>query len=92
MPLAVQREAAAWEKEIGLRGTVALNEEAEIAVFERTREAAARLLGVRTDEIAILSSATLAIAEIAWWNDRAEGRTSSQSTLSSQAPPSLGFV
>ena len=75
MPLAVQREAAAWEKEIGLRGTAALNEEAEIAVFERTREAAARLLGVRADEIAILSSATLAIAEIAWWLRPARGTT-----------------
>lgn len=73
VPLAVQREAAAWEQEISLRGTVALNEEAEIAVFERTREAAARLLGVRADEIAILSSATLAIAEIAWWLRPARG-------------------
>ena len=67
VPLSVQLQAERWEREIALRGTVALDEEAEIAVFEGTRRSAARLLGVGADDIAILSSATLAMAEIAWW-------------------------
>jgi cysteine desulfurase/selenocysteine lyase len=67
VPMSVQAEAERWDRDIAARGTVALDEEAEIAVFERTREAAGRLLGVSPDDVAILSSATLAMAEIAWW-------------------------
>jgi cysteine desulfurase/selenocysteine lyase len=67
VPMSVHLQAERWEREIAVRGTVALDEEAEIAVFEGTRRSAARLLGVRGADVAILSSATLAMAEIAWW-------------------------
>ena len=50
-----------------MRGTVALDEEAEIAVFEGTRAAAARLIGAEPDEVAITASATLALGQIAWF-------------------------
>jgi selenocysteine lyase/cysteine desulfurase len=67
VPLTVQREAAVWEKDIATRGTLALDEAAEIEVFERTRETAAQLLCVNPDHVAIVSSATLALGQIAWW-------------------------
>lgn len=67
VPMSVQREASVWEKEIATRGTLALDEAAEIAVFEGTREAAARLLGVPAEHVAVVSSATLALGQIAWW-------------------------
>jgi cysteine desulfurase/selenocysteine lyase len=67
VPLSVQHEAEAFEREIATLGTVALDEEAEIAVFERTRQAGARLFGVDPDHVAVVSSASLALGQIAWW-------------------------
>jgi selenocysteine lyase/cysteine desulfurase len=67
VPLPVQRRAAEFDAAIANRGTAALDEEAEIAVFEDTRNAAARLIGADSDDVAITSSATLALGQIAWW-------------------------
>lgn len=75
VPLAIQREAQAWERDISTRGTVALDEEAEMEVFEGTRTAGARLLGVDPEHVAVVSSATLALGQIAWWIRPGTGST-----------------
>jgi cysteine desulfurase / selenocysteine lyase len=67
VPLPVQRQAIEFDAAVANRGTAALDEEAEIAVFEDTRGAAARLIGAHPDDVAITSSATLALGQIAWW-------------------------
>jgi selenocysteine lyase/cysteine desulfurase len=67
IPLPVQERAEEFERDVALRGSAALDEEAEIAVFENTRAAAARLIGAQPEEIAITASATLALGQIAWF-------------------------
>jgi cysteine desulfurase / selenocysteine lyase len=67
VPAPVQRRAEEFDRDVAVRGTVALDEEAEIAVFEGTRASAARLIGARPDEVAITASATLALGQIAWF-------------------------
>jgi cysteine desulfurase / selenocysteine lyase len=67
VPEPAQRRAEAFDRDVAVRGTVALDEEAEIAVFEGTRASAAKLIGARPDEVAITASATLALGQIAWF-------------------------
>jgi cysteine desulfurase / selenocysteine lyase len=67
IPLPVQERAEAFDRDVALRGTVALDEEAEIAVFEGTRASAAKLIGAQPDHVAITASATLALGQIAWF-------------------------
>src|SRR5919109_2675466 len=67
VPAPVQRRAEEFDRDVAVRGTVALDEEAEIAVFENTRASAAKLIGAQPDEVAITASATLALSQIAWF-------------------------
>ena len=67
VPAPVQRRAEDFDRDVAVRGTVALDEEAEIAVFEGTRASAARLIGAQPDEVAITASATLALGQIGWF-------------------------
>jgi cysteine desulfurase / selenocysteine lyase len=67
VPAPVQTKAEEFDRDVAVRGTVALDEEAEIAVFEGTRASAARLIGAEPDEVAITASATLALGQIAWY-------------------------
>ena len=67
VPAPVQEKAEEFDRDVAVRGTVALDEEAEIAVFEGTRASAARLIGAEPDEVAITASATLALGQIAWF-------------------------
>jgi selenocysteine lyase/cysteine desulfurase len=73
IPAPVQARAAAFDRDLAVRGTAALDEEAEIEVFEGTRRAAAALVGADPSEIAVTSSATLALCQIAWWLRPGEG-------------------
>lgn len=47
-------------------GTVSLDEEAEVQALENAREGAARLLGASPDSIAITSSASEGLGQLAW--------------------------
>src|ERR671918_450285 len=67
VPAPVQRRAEDFDRDVASRGSVALDEEAEIAVFEGTRASAARLIGAQPDEVAITASATLALGQIGWF-------------------------
>jgi selenocysteine lyase/cysteine desulfurase len=65
VPLPVRREARTFDDEIASRGTTWFDEHEETGVLERARRAGARLLGVEPDTVAVLSSATQALSEIA---------------------------
>jgi cysteine desulfurase/selenocysteine lyase len=67
MPLPVQEAAAAFERDIWLRGTTGFDEAAETGCLEEAREAAAELLHAQRDDVAIVKSATEAFGMLAWW-------------------------
>ena len=73
MPLPVQEAAAAFERDIWLRGTTGFDEAAETACLEDARDAAALLLGASRDDVAIVKSATEAFGMLAWWVQPLEG-------------------
>ena len=73
MPLPVQEAAAAFERDIWLRGTTGFDEAAETGCLEGARNAAAELLQADRDDVAIVKSATEAFGMVAWWVQPLEG-------------------
>ena len=73
VPLPVQEQAAAFDRELALRGTTWFDEVQEVGVLDRARTAAARLLNASPDSIAIATSATEALCQVAWWLRPARG-------------------
>jgi cysteine desulfurase/selenocysteine lyase len=73
VPLPVQEQAAAFDRELALRGTTWFDEAQEVGVLDRARTAAARLLNASPDSIAITTSATEALCQAAWWLRPARG-------------------
>src|SRR5262249_42726395 len=73
VPLPVQEDAAAFERDIWLRGTTGFDEAAETGCLQEARDAAAALLGASQDDVAIVKSATEAFGMAAWWVRPAEG-------------------
>ena len=73
VPLPVQEQAAAFDRELALRGTTWFDEAQEVGVLDRARKAAARLLNASPDAIAITTSATEAFCQAAWWLRPARG-------------------
>jgi cysteine desulfurase/selenocysteine lyase len=67
MPLPVQEAAAAFERDIWLRGTTGFDEAAETGCLEEARGAAAELLHADREDVAIVKSATEAFGMLAWW-------------------------
>ena len=67
VPDSVQEQAAAFDRELALRGTTWFDEEQETFALERARHAAARLLNASPDAIAIATSMTEALSQAAWW-------------------------
>ncbi len=65
-PEVVAQATSQWDREIGTRGTVNLDEDAEAKVFDTLREAGARLLGAQADEIACASNASELLCSLAW--------------------------
>ncbi len=74
MPKPVGQAVLEWQEELAFRGTVRFDEEAESQVFEDLRQAAARLLGARPEEVAASSSATEALCSLAWALGPKEGQ------------------
>jgi cysteine desulfurase / selenocysteine lyase len=66
VPTSVQEEARKIEGEIATRGTTWFDEVVETNVLERARSAAATLLQAPKDQIAVTSSATEAMSQVAW--------------------------
>ncbi len=66
-PVPVQREMQAFEAQIAGQGTVSFDDAAEARVYEGARSSVARLTGARVEDVAIMTSATECIAQVAGW-------------------------
>lgn len=73
MPLPVRRAVQAFEEEIAGRGTIGFDDAAEARIYDGVRTRAARLLGVEPADIAVTTSATEALGQVAWWLRPGEG-------------------
>jgi selenocysteine lyase/cysteine desulfurase len=65
IPTPVQDEARVFDREIASRGTTWFDEDEEVGVLERARAAAGRLFNVEPELIAVSSSATEMLCQIA---------------------------
>jgi len=66
MPLPARRAMEDFTRRILHVGTVSLDEEAEVQALEGARHAAAELINADPDNVAITTSATEALGQIAW--------------------------
>jgi selenocysteine lyase/cysteine desulfurase len=74
VPVSVVAPAHEFELELAQAGTTGMDEDAEMAVLEDTRRGAAALLGASPDTIAIATSFTEALSQVAWWLRPGRGR------------------
>lgn len=63
----VREEMRGFEDEVVHLGTINLDDEAENRVYEGVRGSAAELLGCDDGDIAVMTSATEALCQVAWW-------------------------
>jgi cysteine desulfurase / selenocysteine lyase len=73
-PLPVQAAGEALGKQIAGRGTVGFDDEIEKRVGDVPRGAAARLLGADPTDVAVVTHATEALCQVAWWLKPEEGQ------------------
>ena len=71
--LPVQRAAEELGSQIAGRGTVGFDDEIEQRIGDVPRAAVARLLGARPDDVAVVTHATEALCQVAWWLKPGEG-------------------
>jgi cysteine desulfurase/selenocysteine lyase len=69
----VRDEMRGFEDEVVHLGTINLDDEAENRVYEGVRGSAAELLGCDAGDIAVMTSATEALCQVAWWLRPGEG-------------------
>ena len=67
VPASVVQPAHDFELELAQAGTTGMDEDTEVGILEDAREAAARLLGADPATIAIGTSFTEALCQVAWW-------------------------
>jgi selenocysteine lyase/cysteine desulfurase len=72
-PLPVQHAGEALGSQIAGRGTVGFDDEVEKRVGDVPRAAAARLLGASPDDVAVVTHATEALCQVAWWLKPGQG-------------------
>ncbi len=73
-PLPVMREMQAFESQVASQGTVSFDDEAESRVYDGARGTVARLLHANPEDIAVMTSATESMLQIAWWLKPARGK------------------
>ncbi len=66
MPMPVQKSLSEFSDRINYAGTVSFDEEAEIGSVEETRKAFAKLYNCSEDNLAIVTSATEGLCQVAW--------------------------
>src|SRR5262245_5341234 len=66
-PVPVMNEVLAFEKQIASQGTLSFGDEEESRVYDGARRSVARLLHANEEDIAVMTSATECIGQIAWW-------------------------
>jgi selenocysteine lyase/cysteine desulfurase len=67
VPASVVQPAHQFEAELAQAGTTGMDEDTEVGILEDTRHAAAGLLGADPGTIAIGTSFTEALCQVAWW-------------------------
>ncbi|MCI0604605.1 cysteine desulfurase [bacterium] len=67
VPLPVLNKMLDFQTKTSLQGTVSFGDREESQVYDGTRASVAKLLSVPKQDVAILTSATECIAQIAWW-------------------------
>ncbi|WP_156993851.1 aminotransferase class V-fold PLP-dependent enzyme [Pseudonocardia acaciae] len=67
VPRPVLAAAQEFERDLADRGTTGFDEATELAVYDTARNAAARLLNAPAHTIALASSMTEALCQVAWW-------------------------
>jgi selenocysteine lyase/cysteine desulfurase len=67
VPASVVIPAHEFELELAQAGTTGMDEDTEIGILEDARNGAAALLGASPDTIAIATSFTEALNQVAWW-------------------------
>lgn len=67
VPASVVAPAHEFEAELAQAGTTGMDEDTEVGILEDARHAAAGLLGADPDCIAIGTSFTEALCQVAWW-------------------------
>jgi selenocysteine lyase/cysteine desulfurase len=67
VPASVVEPAHEFEAELAQAGTTGMDEDTEVGILEDARHAAAGLLGAGPDCIAIGTSFTEALCQVAWW-------------------------
>ncbi len=72
-PQVVRERVQEFERTVGGRGTVGFDDEAEARAYEGARAAGARLFGCTAADVAVTTSATEALNQIAWWLRPSEG-------------------
>jgi len=74
VPASVVAPAHEFELELSRAGTTGMDEDTEIGILEDARQGAATLLGADPDTIAIATSFTEALCQVAWWLRPGAGR------------------
>ena len=74
VPACVVGPAHEFETELAQAGTTGMDEDTEVGILEDARQGAARLLGAHPDTIAIGTSFTEALCQVAWWLRPGRGR------------------
>jgi selenocysteine lyase/cysteine desulfurase len=67
VPASVMGPAHEFESQLAQAGTTGMDEDTEVGILEDARRGAARLLGAHPDTIAIGTSFTEALCQVAWW-------------------------
>lgn len=88
VPAAVVRPAHQFEAELAQAGTTGMDEDTEVGILEGARQAAAELLHADPATVAIATSFTEALCQVAWWLRPGKG----QNVVSSEADfPSVTY-
>ena len=67
VPESVRQTVREFERTVGGRGTVGFDDDTEARAYEDAREAGATLLHCSPSDVAVTTSATEALNQIAWW-------------------------
>ena len=67
VPVSAVRPAHDFEAELAQAGTTGMDEDTEVGILEGARDAAADLLSAAPETIAICTSFTDALCQVAWW-------------------------
>ena len=74
VPQPVVAEVEAFHRQIGSQGTLSFGDEEEARVYDGARGEIAAMIHARPEDVALMSSATECIGQIAWWLRPGKGK------------------